>query len=234
MKFFTEKRTIHKIIIAVVFVILFNFVSPNISFASEAVGTVGGILFEPIKDLLLVIADGIMQVLQGILFGMDTSFVNIQWQDETIIEGFTGNLASMVGTTIGVLVAFAGVGLAPFTGGVSLTAVAAGVKIAAIGLGTGIIAGKAVTYLTSKALPEKMRLPMFVISPEEIFQNKIALLDVNFFNPNSYDDIQTQEGETVEQQSSALTLRTNHFSMVLRYTKLCYSCITFYLSICGN
>ena len=234
MKFFTEKSTVHKIIIAVVFVILFNFVSPNISFASEAAGTVGGILFEPIKDLLLVIADGFIQVLQGILFGMDTSFINIQWEDETIVEWFTGNLASMAGTAIGALVAFGGIGLAPFTGGVSLAAVAAGIKIAAIGLGTGIIAGKAVTYLTSKALPEKMRLPMFVISPGEIFQNKIGLLDVNFFNPNTYDDIETPEGEAVEQQSAALTLRSDNFSMVLCYKKFCNSRIAFYFSIYGN
>ena len=50
MKFYTEKTITNKIIIALVIVTLLNFICPNISSAS-----IGGILFEPIKDLLLVI-----------------------------------------------------------------------------------------------------------------------------------------------------------------------------------
>lgn len=82
MKFLTEKRTIHKIIIAVVFVMLFNFVMPNISLATEAVETAGGILFEPIKDLLLIVSDAIMNLLQSFMFGMDSSFITITYQPQ--------------------------------------------------------------------------------------------------------------------------------------------------------
>ena len=48
---------------------------------------------------------------------------------------------------------------------------------------------------------------MFQISPEEIFKGELALLDVNFFNPNEYDDITTETGDTLEQTSSALILQ---------------------------
>lgn len=100
-----------------------------------------------------------------------------------------------------------GIAGAPFTGGFSLAAVAAGAKIiigsVTVGIGVGITA----TYLSSKALPEKLKLPMFALSPEEIFQNKVALLDVNFFNPNQYEDMQVTGGEEIEQKSSALILQ---------------------------
>lgn len=86
MKFLTEKRTIHKIIIAIVFVMLFNFVMPNISLATEAAATAGGILFEPIKDLLLIIADSIMNVLQSFMFGMDSSFLKLTWEPDRNIR----------------------------------------------------------------------------------------------------------------------------------------------------
>ncbi|MCI9177397.1 MAG: hypothetical protein HFJ28_02205 [Clostridia bacterium] len=91
MKFLTQTRTTHKIIIAIVFVILFNFISPNLSIASAA-STAGGILFEPIKDLLLVIADGIITLVQSILFGMDASFMTIRydkdWVPTAVRSGF--------------------------------------------------------------------------------------------------------------------------------------------------
>lgn len=86
MKFLTDKTIVHKIIIAIIFVILFNFAAPNLSFASEAAATAGGILFEPIKDLLLIIADSIMNVLQSFMFGMDSSFLKLTWEPDRNIR----------------------------------------------------------------------------------------------------------------------------------------------------
>lgn len=73
MKIFTEKRLMPKIVIAIVIVTLFNFMAPTISSADF-----GGILFEPIKDLLLVIGDGIISVTQSMLFKMDSSFLTLE------------------------------------------------------------------------------------------------------------------------------------------------------------
>lgn len=172
MKIFNRETIEYKIIIALIIVILFNFVYPNISSAS-----VGGILFEPIKDLLLVIADGIIGVTQSMLFGLNSSFLTINYEHDWIGAAI-GAIAGVVAGAACIVIGIVGT---PFTGGVSLTLVIAGVKIAAtavvIGVGTGIVA----TYLMSNALPERLMLPMFAIGPGEIFKNQIALLDVNFF-----------------------------------------------------
>ena len=172
MKIFNRETIEYKIIIALIIVILFNFVYPNISSAS-----VGGILFEPIKDLLLVIADGIIGVTQSMLFGLNSSFLTINYEHDWIGAAI-GAIAGVVAGAACIVIGIVGT---PFTGGVSLTLVIAGVKIAAtavvIGVGTGLVA----TYLMSNALPERLMLPMFAIGPGEIFKNQIALLDVNFF-----------------------------------------------------
>lgn len=102
----------------------------------------------------------------------------------------------------------AGVVAAPFTAGASLAVTAAAVgKALLVGTATFVIGKAAGTYITSKAIPAKLELPMFQISPEEIFENKIGLLDVNFFNPNEYENIETVTGVSGEQTSTALTLR---------------------------
>ena len=117
-----------------------------------------------------------------------------------------GTVAGLLGAAAVIVVGLAG---APFSGGLSLAAAAAAIKIA---VGTYLVykgAGLVAHYVVSNALPEKMKLPMFAISPEEIFQNKIALLNVNFFNPNStkYEDVTTVDGQTAKQTNSALTLQ---------------------------
>lgn len=172
MKIFNKGTIEYKIIIALIIVILFNFVYPNISSAS-----VGGILFEPIKDLLLVIADGMIGVTQSMLFGLNSSFLTINYEHDWIGAAI-GAIAGVVAGAACIVIGIVGT---PFTGGVSLSLVIAGVKIAAtavvVGVGTGLVA----TYLMSNALPERLMLPMFAIGPGEIFKNQIALLDVNFF-----------------------------------------------------
>ena len=115
-----------------------------------------------------------------------------------------GTLAGVIGGAVAIAIGLAG---APFSGGVSLAAVVAGIKLILVTATVSIGTGMAATYLSSKALPEKLQMPVFAISPEEIFKNKVALLDVNFFNPNKYEDTTTIDGQTVEQKSSALTLQ---------------------------
>ena len=203
MKFLTEKTIIHKIIIAVVFVILFNFAMPTISSAS-----VGGILFEPIKDLLLVIADGVMGVAQTMLFGMDVSFLTIAHQDSWM-PGVAGVLAG-IGTAVGIV---AGIVAAPFTFGLSLGLV---VGIAATSVGVGY----AVTQIAASAIPPTFKLPMFLLTPENMFNNSLPVLDINFFesaddkganyDPNTGKyiiEVTSPTGEVVQQQSSALVLQ---------------------------
>ena len=64
MKFFTKKETSKKIIIAILLVMTFNFISPNISQADF-----GGALFKPIAQLLQAIGDLVIQGLQKMFIG---------------------------------------------------------------------------------------------------------------------------------------------------------------------
>lgn len=57
----------------------------------------------------------------------------------------------------------------------------------------GVVGGFAGYSLGNKIwLNSRVVLPMFYFTPEEMFLNKIAMLDVNFINPNKYNNIYLQ------------------------------------------
>lgn len=203
MKFFTEKTITNKIIIALVIVTLLNFICPNISSAS-----IGGILFEPIKDLLLVIADGVMSIVQAMIYGtnLSVSFLTIKHKDEwkSTAAGILAGIATAVALVAAVVAA-------PFTGGLSLGII---IGIAATSVGVGYV----VTQVTADAIPPTFKLPIFLLTPEAMFANEVPLLDVNFFSEtrdglktdsdgNKYIETVTQTGQRIKMKSTAIELR---------------------------
>ena len=203
MKFYTEKTITNKIIIALVIVTLLNFICPNISSAS-----IGGILFEPIKDILLVIADGVMSIIQAMIYGtnLSVSFLTIKHKDEwqSAAAGILAGIATAVALVAAVVAA-------PFTGGLSLGII---IGIAATSFGVGYV----VTQVTADAIPPTFKLPIFLLTPEAIFANEVPLLDVNFFSEtrdglitdadgNKYIETITQTGQKIKMKSTALELR---------------------------
>lgn len=203
MKFYTEKTITNKIIIALVIVTLLNFICPNISSAS-----IGGILFKPIKDILLVIADGVMSIIQAMIYGtnLSVSFLTIKHKDEwqSAAAGILARIASAVALVAAVVAS-------PFTGGLSLGII---IGIAA----TSGFAGYVVTQVTANAIPPTFKLPIFLLTPEAIFANEVPLLDVNFFSEtrdglitdadgNKYIETITQIGQKIKMKSTALELR---------------------------
>ena len=203
MKFYTEKTITNKIIIALVIVTLLNFICPNISSAS-----IGGILFEPIKDLLLVIADGVMSIVQAMIYGtnLSVSFLTIKHKDEwqSAAAGILAGIATAVALVAAVVAA-------PFTGGLSLGII---IGIAATSIGVGYV----VTQVTADAIPPTFKLPIFLLTPEAMFANEVPLLDVNFFSEtrdglitdadgNKYIETITQTGQKIKMKSTALELR---------------------------
>ena len=98
-------------------------------------------------------------------------------------------------------------------------AVVAVVALGPAALATAIALGAVTKYvghiIVEAALPDTFYLPVYAISPEEIFQNKIGLLDVNFFNPNSYDNMQTITGQNIIQVSTASKLQSTISSWYL-------------------
>ncbi len=82
MKKITEKGMTHKIIITILFVILFNFIFSNVSQVKatddkkDGTDYGFGILFEPIKDLLLGVSDAVIWGIQYIILGQEQTFLD--------------------------------------------------------------------------------------------------------------------------------------------------------------
>lgn len=187
MNLFSNKKFGQKIIIALVIVILFNFVSPRINYGAS-------ILVEPIVDLSLAISDGIMTIMQKGVLGIEQSFVTVEKMNQ-----------SFWGTVGGVL------------GGVALGAAAIGVnfipglgQVVSVSLGTVAVATLAGAYggykIASDMIPQTFKVPIFALGPGEIFANKIPMLDVNFFNPSDYSNVEIETGEGVEASYSGVSI----------------------------
>ena len=200
MEIFTNKSLVLKIVIALVIVILFNFCAPTLSHAGVA-EVIGGTLLSPIIDLLLAIGDGAINLIQSILFGMDNSLLKVAVHEASFWE----TVGMVVGAVVGVAAVIA---ITIVSGGTALAAIVP----ALIAGGVGAYAGHKIAV---ECLPDTFYLPVYAISPEEIFQNKIGLLDVNFFNPNEYEEQATVDGQTVEQESTAANLQVTISSWYL-------------------
>lgn len=200
MEIFTNKSLVLKIVIALVIVILFNFCAPTLSHAGVS-EVIGGTLLSPIIDLLLAIGDGAINLIQSILFGMDNSLMKVAVHE----AGFWETVGMVVGAVVGIASVIA---ITIVTGGTALAAIVP----ALVAGGVGAYAGHKIALA---ALPDTFYLPVYAISPEEIFQNKIGLLDVNFFNPNKYEEQTTIDGQSVEQESTAANLQATISSWYL-------------------
>lgn len=208
-----KKHIMKKVIFLLVFIILFNFISPQINWASnttttptagnvvadatsaagmgyEAAEWVGGVLWTPIQALFLGLGDTIVTIMQKMVYGLESSFIVLSTSSgigSTILGWIVG-----IGTAVG-LVALQFI---PVVGQVLTVGI-----ITAIG--AGVVVGITVKNLTK---PDTFYLPVFGLSPQEIFSNEVPILDVNFFKPNSYT---AQDGSGTPVESSAAILQEN-------------------------
>lgn len=188
MKIFTKRGIIGKLIIVIGILIIFSCLIPsNKVYATD----LGGALLRPVMDLILTIADGIFDVVQKALFDSPSIIVL------DLNKGFLATIFPVVvGVIIAVIVAATAIAL-----GVGLPAivtklvtkigidVSAGLSGAAIGMivitavGEGAIAGLAGGAFFSRTFfGDQAVLPLYRISPEEIFAGDIPMLNVNFFD----------------------------------------------------
>ena len=143
---------------------------------------VGGKLMSPIADLVVFTGDAGMHIIHSIIykqpsatFTVDTLASNLK----KIILGLVFVTAAIVGTIltggIGTMIvgAFAAAGLTVGTIGVG--------TCLAVGIASGVFAASKIAR--SDWIPESLVLPVYQISPEEIFSNNILLFDVDFFHP---------------------------------------------------
>lgn len=188
MKIFTNKGIIGKLVIVISILIIFSCLIPsNKVYAAD----LGGTLLRPVMDLILTIADGIFDVVQKALFDSPSLIVL------DLSKGILSTIFTVLGgVIIAVVVAATAIAL-----GVALPTivsalvakigidVSAGLSGAAIGMivitavGEGAIAGLAGGAFFSRTFfGDQAVLPLYRISPEEIFAGDIPMLDVNFFD----------------------------------------------------
>lgn len=155
---------------------MFNFIYPYIpAYADTGSDNIqeapGGVLLEPLLGLISSIGEGVIWVIQSQLLGMNTSNIHVTND---------GNFWSNALKTAGTVVAGVAVGALLFVPGVNVAVVGA------IGLGaaTVAIAGN----ISEKNFPDDFYLPIYKISPQEIFSDQIPILHINFLNPKDYDE----------------------------------------------
>lgn len=193
MKFFTNKSIWTKIIIVLIFVILFEFcVSRPVQAEDDGIG---GKLLSPIVSLVLALGDGVVNLLHDSIMGQSEALIHVEM--ETSLWEIISTV--VVGVVVGVLALMAIVATAG--GAAALIGLVTGVT-ATISIGTtAVIAAGAAGFIAacrynSEAFPEDLYLPIYSYSPEEIFKGNILLFDVDFFNPITDIYMKTNQGNS--------------------------------------
>ncbi len=170
----------------------------------------GGKLLTPIFDLLVTIGDGLMSVMQRAITGTKADMA----------IDFSTSLLGKIGVVLGILAAVATIiVITAITGGIGAWAaglagkigpilVAVGktgivstiVSITTLGAAMGVYRWATSAYAAA-VLPDITVFPTYSIGPEEIFEGKLLIFDINFFKPKqvkvhlkaSGDDIKVQD-----------------------------------------
>ena len=219
MKIFTKKGIIGKLIIVIILMSIIGCAVPkNISFATTKDG---GVLLEPITDFAIGIGDAIINIIHKVLFNMDKALLVL---DKT--NGFWKwivTVATVIAIAFIVAIAAFGIGIAgaailsalgTAVSGTAATAAAAGgaiglkatlealgplvigsmiVTSVATGAKTGLVAG---FFVNRNLFGDEEVFPLYRISPEEIFEGKIPMLNVNFFENEAKDTVDTDNSIT--------------------------------------
>ena len=183
------KKVKVKLIIATVFVILTNFIMPNIAFAEGEsthfkMSGGGGSIAQPIFDFVTFVGDALLTIMQKTAFNGSDLYLEARSNSHRYVNGWgvVGIIAGAVGLIVGIALIVTGVG-AP--AGASVVATIFSVAAAAA---KPLIIGGVLTYLGASAvitgLSGEYELPTIQYTPFAIFSNKIPLFDINFFNPD--------------------------------------------------
>ena len=181
MKIFANKSIWKKIVIIFLLITSISFATPQPVHA-----TVGGELMKPICDLLVGLGDGVIKVIHIGILGQDNTLLRVYEMGMGSFVSLALKAIAIAVLTISVIAAWTVIGPV-LAGGISAVLASGGVATIVAGASTvvkgAIIAG--VLYFASGAFSNQIVLPLYTISPEEIFRNKIPVFDVNFVNPNS-------------------------------------------------
>lgn len=180
MKIFENKSIFKKLIIVFLCILLLSFCMPKTVKAEDGKG---GKLLNPIMSLFVSLGDGTMTLLQKIVLQVDESLIEVDTS-----SGFWAKVLVIVVAVVAVSVIIAATVLTAGSAGIATVAgIAAALKGTAavlITIGVTTVTFPVTTQVVEGMLPDNLQLPIFVITPQEIFSNKIPLLDVDFFNPS--------------------------------------------------
>ena len=176
MKIFQNKNLFKKLMIIFLVITIFSFCMPK---AVRADNGIGGKLLNPIMSFFVALGDGTMTLIQKMVLQIDESLIPIYDS-----SGFLSKIIVILATIVVVSVIIAAVVISAPTG-VALAITIAKSAATIITIGTvATITFPVTTTIVEGMLPNNFQLPIFVVTPQEIFANKIPLLDVDFFNPN--------------------------------------------------
>ncbi len=186
MKIFANQNIWKKIVLVFLVITTISFVSPKVSRADEDDNaTVGGVLVAPICTLLVTIGDGAVNIIHKCVVASDESIVHVDWGSsgwKTVLKILLAAVFIMgaiyLVSSVGV------VAIAKILINLGKLALKTGVIGTIIGsaLVPGLYAG-ATIYSLDQWSEKKLDMPIYTITPEEIFRGEIPLFNVNFFNP---------------------------------------------------
>ena len=216
---FTEKKVVHKIIIALVFLIFFNWIYPCIPVyaADDDEETTEeapwGVLLEPLIGLVSGLGEGVIWLIQSNLLGIDPSSILIEVDRDAGVWGILG----FVGGAIGGAAFIAGVlALGPVSAIVASLGTIGAVGSMAAGAAGVAIGGTVVKGAIEDQFDEDFYLPIYAISPAEIFAGVIPALDVNFINPPSEASITTEAGKEIFNSAAILSPQISKWYVAIR------------------
>lgn len=200
MEFFTNKSIWSKIIIVLIFVLVLEFIIAKPTLGAEVTDNIvegGGKLLTPVMSLVASLGDGLIGLAHNAILGVTETMAPIDTEAD-----IWNILKDIFVVAVAILAAVATVVITIATGGTSLLVITAAIVKGLVTAGViGIFGPTVVDIATSSGgtsmnkasvsvfpdtikVPTTLYLPIFSLSPEEIFQGKILLFNVDFFgNP---------------------------------------------------
>ena len=219
MKIFTKNGILNKLILIVVAIIVFNVIIPtNVSYAGtvDDIEKVGGPLIKPVIDMMMAVADICMDLIHNMIYDMETSVIRIDansgfWEGVAIFVVAVGAAAFIAlvsgGLTLGALVLLSKIPMLGVGASIGFAGIASIVTVSVSG---GIFAGM---MLRSNCFSDEIVMPLYRITPEEIFSGKISFLNVNFFTEAKYEE---DELDQILLLRNPTTIYSNNFDESIR------------------
>lgn len=183
MKIFTKKKTVQKIIIAILIVLSFNFLAPTYSRASF-----GGVLLGPIIDLFAGVGDAVMSAMQ---FFMYDGQINT--------AGAVGEALDTVATIVNPFASFLLMrGHDDFEGKLQEYGMNADGEEADVVIDSDKFDKGWLGWIPFGVGDKDYGIPVIKYTPEAIFGNRVPALDVNFINPKEWND-QDKDNHSITQ-----------------------------------